>query len=220
MRRLILTLTVGALVLSAAACSTAGNSPSGGSGGTNEGDRLEADVVRRQRHVHPGAGRRVRRRPVRRRHGCGFERLQRLQRPRGGDRVGHRGRPVLGDAHDLQGPAADVETAYLNQLAKAATFTATADALTMFDAAGKASLVYAAGPANPLVGDWNVTGYNNGNAAVTSPAVGSTLTATFSGQFRVRISGLQHLFGWIQARWPQRHDRATRLNPEGVRSSR
>ena len=44
-----------------------------------------------------------------------------------------------------QGPAADVEKAYLDLLAKAATFTATADALTMFDAAGKTSLVYAAG---------------------------------------------------------------------------
>ena len=37
MRRIILTLTLGALVLSAAACSTAGSSPSGGSGGTIEG---------------------------------------------------------------------------------------------------------------------------------------------------------------------------------------
>ena len=46
------------------------------------------------------------------------------------------------------GPAADVEQAYLANLAKAATsFTATADALTMFDASGAAILVYAAGAA-------------------------------------------------------------------------
>jgi heat shock protein HslJ len=78
------------------------------------------------------------------------------------------------------GPAADVETAYLANLAKAASFTATADALTMYDAAGASILVYAAGPANPLVGEWNVTGYNNGKQAVVSPIAGTTLTATFT----------------------------------------
>lgn len=78
------------------------------------------------------------------------------------------------------GPQSETETAYLAALAKAATFTATADALTMFDAAGAPILVYAAGPANPLEGDWNVTGYNNGKQAVTSPISGTTLTATFT----------------------------------------
>jgi heat shock protein HslJ len=78
------------------------------------------------------------------------------------------------------GPQSEIETAYLAALAKAATFTATADALTMFDAGGAPILVYAAGPANPLEGDWNVTGYNNGKQAVTSPISGTTLTATFT----------------------------------------
>jgi heat shock protein HslJ len=78
------------------------------------------------------------------------------------------------------GPQGETETAYLAALAKAATFTATADALTIFDAAGAPLLVYAAGPANPLEGEWNVTGYNNGKEAVTSPIAGTTLTATFT----------------------------------------
>jgi heat shock protein HslJ len=78
------------------------------------------------------------------------------------------------------GAAQAVETAYLANLGQAATFTATADTLTMFDAGGASILVYAAGPANPLEGDWNVTGYNNGKHAVTTPMTGTTLTATFT----------------------------------------
>lgn len=77
------------------------------------------------------------------------------------------------------GPEADVETAYFAALDKAATFTATTDALTLFDSSGKTLLVYKAGPANPLVGSWIVTGYNNGNEAVVSPAAGTELTAVF-----------------------------------------
>ncbi len=79
-----------------------------------------------------------------------------------------------------QPPASDVETAYLANLADAATFTATADALTIYDSSGATLLVYAAGPANPLEGEWDVTGVNNGKEAVTSPIVGTELTATFT----------------------------------------
>jgi heat shock protein HslJ len=79
-----------------------------------------------------------------------------------------------------EGPEADVETAYLAHLGTAASFTATADGLTIYDPDGKASLVYAAGPANPLIGEWVVTGFNNGKGGVNSPAVGTTLTATFT----------------------------------------
>jgi heat shock protein HslJ len=79
-----------------------------------------------------------------------------------------------------------LEQAYLANLAKAATFTATKDALTMFDAAGKSILVYAAAAANPLEGSWDVTGYNNGKQAVVSPVTGSTLTAIFTAD---QVSG-------------------------------
>ena len=79
-----------------------------------------------------------------------------------------------------------LEQAYLANLAKAATFTATKDALTMFDGAGKSILVYAAAAANPLEGSWDVTGYNNGKQAVVSPVAGSKLTAIFTAD---QVSG-------------------------------
>ena len=79
-----------------------------------------------------------------------------------------------------------LEQAYLGNLAKAATFTATSDTLTMFDSAGKSILVYSAAAANPLEGSWNVTGYNNGKQAVVSPVAGSKLTAIFTAD---QVSG-------------------------------
>jgi heat shock protein HslJ len=180
MRRFILALTVGAIVLSAAACSTAGSSPSGGSGGTIEGitwTLTSYDVGGTSTKVPPdvfvdarfaggtvvGSG------------GCNVYNGPAVVTG-SAIKIG----PLAGTLIACQGPAADVEKAYLDLLPKAVTFTATADALTMFDAAGKATLVYAAGAANPLIGDWNVTGYNNGKGAVTSPTAGSTLTATFT----------------------------------------
>jgi len=78
-----------------------------------------------------------------------------------------------------------VETAYLANLAAAATFTATADSLTIFGSDAKQLLTYSAASANPLEGAWNVTGYNNGNEAVVSPATGTTLTATFTADGQV-----------------------------------
>jgi heat shock protein HslJ len=81
--------------------------------------------------------------------------------------------------------ATKVETAYLANLAKSATFTATADALTIFGSDGKELLAYGAAPANPLEGEWNVTGYNTGTQAVTSPIAGTTLTATFTADGQV-----------------------------------
>ena len=79
-----------------------------------------------------------------------------------------------------------LEAAYLGNLAKATTFTASSDSLTMFDSGAKAILVYAAAAANPLEGSWDVTGYNNGNQAVVSPVPGSKLTAVFTAD---QVSG-------------------------------
>ena len=76
--------------------------------------------------------------------------------------------------------ATSLEQAYLANLGKAATYTATADALTMYDSGGKSILVYSAAAANPLEGQWDVTGFNNGKQAVTSPIVGTALTAVFT----------------------------------------
>jgi heat shock protein HslJ len=98
---------------------------------------------------------------------------------------------TIADAKLTVGPAATtmkacepdvtaVEAAYLANLALSATFTATADALTIYGADGKQLLTYAAAAANPLLGEWIVTGYNNGKEAVTSPIDGTELTATFT----------------------------------------
>jgi heat shock protein HslJ len=82
-------------------------------------------------------------------------------------------------------PAMDLEKAYLANLQGAATFTAAADKLTIFGSSGKELLAYAKGAANPLVGEWNVTGYNNGKEAVVSPLDGTTLTAVFTPDGKV-----------------------------------
>lgn len=79
-----------------------------------------------------------------------------------------------------QGDAATVEKAYLAALASAATFTATKEALTIYNSANAVILTYKAGPANPLEGEWVVTGYNNGKQAFVSPIEGTTLTAIFT----------------------------------------
>ena len=139
-----------------------------------------------------------------------LERLQRLLGPRHG-RPARRSRSARSRRPRWRVPARgrDRDRPISPALAKAATFTATADALTMFDASGASILVYAAGPANPLEGDWNVTGYNNGKQAVTSPISGTTLTATFTADAVSGSSGLQHL---------QRH--ATRSTATRSRSGR
>jgi len=88
--------------------------------------------------------------------------------------------PLATTSMACEGPASETEQAYLANLANAATYTATSDSLTIYDDSGAAILTYAAGAANPLEGEWIVTGYNNGNEAVTTPIAGTTLTATFT----------------------------------------
>ena len=78
-------------------------------------------------------------------------------------------------------PASNVEDAYLADLQKSATFTATADALTIFDATGAKLLVYAAAPSGIATGvTWHAIGYNNGKQAVSLVAAGSDPTAVFA----------------------------------------
>lgn len=72
-----------------------------------------------------------------------------------------------------------IEQDYLAALATAASFTQTADSLSIADASGAEILTYAAASTDPLAGAWIVTGYNNGNQAVVSPIAGTELTAEF-----------------------------------------
>lgn len=94
-----------------------------------------------------------------------------------------------------EGPAADIEKAYLAALASAATFTATADALTIFDGSGAAVLAYVPGPENPLIGNWTVTGYNNGAEAVVGPIEGTSLTVAFTADGAIGDAGCNSFNG-------------------------
>jgi heat shock protein HslJ len=79
-----------------------------------------------------------------------------------------------------QPPASDVESAYIANLSKVSTFTATSDSLTMYDSGGTAILAYSVLTPASLTGvTWHVTGYNNGNGGVVSVAIGSDPTALF-----------------------------------------
>jgi len=79
-----------------------------------------------------------------------------------------------------QDPAMSVEQAYLADLAKAATFTATSTDLTMYASDGTTILKYASTPVVPITtGTFHVTALNNGSGGVQSAPQGVDLTATF-----------------------------------------
>ncbi len=103
--------------------------------------------------------------------------------------------PLASTEMACEGPASAVEQAYLANLANAATFTATADTLTIFDASGATILEFKAGPANPLAGEWRITGYNNGAQAVVSPIAGTALTVTFTADTASGNSGCNTFTG-------------------------
>jgi heat shock protein HslJ len=78
------------------------------------------------------------------------------------------------------GPADAVEAAYLANLAATRTYTATADALTMFDANGDAILVFAVAQPGEIGGTtWHATGINNGRGGVESVLAGTDPTAIY-----------------------------------------
>ena len=103
--------------------------------------------------------------------------------------------PLASTQMACEAPASDVEQAYLANLANAATFTATADTLKVFDGSGSTILEFKAGPANPLEGDWIVTSYNNGAQAVVTPIPGTTLTVTFTADTASGSSGCNTFTG-------------------------
>jgi heat shock protein HslJ len=183
MRPLTVAIAIGAIAVATAACSGAGSSPkpAGGTGGTIEGVhwRLSSFAASGTMTDIPQgvivdasfATARV----------SGSSGCNSYAGPAVVTGASIKIGPLASTMMACTGPGADVEQAYLPLLTGAASFTADADALTLFDAGGTPTLIYAAGPANPLEGDWNVTGYNNGKEAVVSPVAGTTLTATFTG---------------------------------------
>jgi heat shock protein HslJ len=84
----------------------------------------------------------------------------------------------------------DVENQMAAAMQKSATYTASKTSLKLYDSAGKNVAVYQAAPADPLAGtSWVVTGINNGNQAVVSPASGTTVTAQFGTDGQMSGSG-------------------------------
>ena len=77
-------------------------------------------------------------------------------------------------------PQDTVEHAYLAALGKAATYTATATALTIYDASGAEILAYVAATPGTITGHtWHLRAYNNGKQAVVSVIDGTDPTAVF-----------------------------------------
>jgi heat shock protein HslJ len=77
-------------------------------------------------------------------------------------------------------PASDLETAYLADMGKVATFAASASKLTLSDASGAALLEYAPTPKGEITGFvWVATSVNNGKGAAASTATTSLITAEF-----------------------------------------
>ena len=78
------------------------------------------------------------------------------------------------------GAGGDVETAYLANLGKVKSYTATEDTLTLHDANHTAILSYSAAAAGTLEGvTWHATGINNGKEAVTSVEAGTDPTLVY-----------------------------------------
>jgi heat shock protein HslJ len=76
-------------------------------------------------------------------------------------------------------PVMDQETAYINALGTAKSFSVKSDQLTLSDAAGKEIATYKAQSQNLSGTSWQVIAYNNGKQAVVSVMTGTDLTAVF-----------------------------------------
>ena len=97
--------------------------------------------------------------------------------------------PIAATKRFCEGPAGDVESAFLASLAQAHSFSATPGKLVISDGTGRALLEFAASPENPLLGSWEVTGYNNGAGGVVSVAIGTEVTASFGADGMLHGSG-------------------------------
>jgi heat shock protein HslJ len=97
--------------------------------------------------------------------------------------------PIATTSRFCEGPASAVESEFLSTLARANSFSANSERLIVSDETGRALLEFVAAPDNPLVGTWEVTGYNNGAGAVVSVAIGTEVTASFSAEGLLHGSG-------------------------------
>jgi heat shock protein HslJ len=77
-------------------------------------------------------------------------------------------------------PVMDQETAYLKSLGDAKTYTVKGSLLRFFDGSGAILTEYNAQSQDLKATNWEVISYNNGNQAVTSVMLGTTLSANFN----------------------------------------
>jgi len=71
------------------------------------------------------------------------------------------------------------EGAFLAALDASRFYTARRQTLTIYGPGHTELLVFDAAPRNPLLGEWQVTAFNNGRDAVTSPLEGTDIDITF-----------------------------------------
>jgi len=94
--------------------------------------------------------------------------------------------PLVTTLMACQPPQSTIEDAYLAALGKAATYTATTSALTIYDAAGAEIIVYAAAAPASITGHtWHLRAYNNGKQGVVGVIDGTDPTATFGADGQV-----------------------------------
>jgi heat shock protein HslJ len=185
LRRLLIGLAIATVGVTIAACSSGGSGSSGGTGGTLDGTGWTLktyDVSGTATDVPEGivvdakfAAGKV----------AGFAGCNTYTGPATVDGAKLTVGALATTMKACDAAVSAVETAYLANLGKSATFTATADSLTIFDADGKQMLTYVPAAANPLLGEWNVTSYNNGKEATVGPIAGTELTATFTPDGKV-----------------------------------
>jgi heat shock protein HslJ len=180
MRRTVMVIGVLAASMALAACSSDGGATTGGTGGTIEGvdwvlTSYDENGTQKEVPADVYADARFQAGKVSGSAGC--------NQYNGAAKISGVTLAVTGVSSTMMAcppPASDVETAFLAALNKSASFTATADSLTIFDTSGAKILVFSASTGPALTeGEWHVTGYNNGKQAVVSVAAGSDPTAVF-----------------------------------------
>ncbi len=84
-----------------------------------------------------------------------------------------------------EGPAGEVETAYLANLAAVASWASDGLTLSLADAGGMVVLEYAMAPESTILGGWVASGINNGADAVVTSDTTPLVTAIFDSEGRL-----------------------------------
>ena len=84
-----------------------------------------------------------------------------------------------------EGPAGEVETAYLANLATVASWASDGSTLSLADASGTIVLEYAMAPEASILGGWVASGLNNGANAVVTSDTTPLVTAVFDAEGRL-----------------------------------